>query len=89
MGNKSEHDKDTFEDLGAFEAVRIGVGSKTGNIIKNTQVVAGGTRAIELHEGEDDQPSVVIHRDHDRVSRIEFLCSCGRGTSVSIEYDGE
>jgi hypothetical protein len=91
MGVKREPGRadSPFEDFGSFEAIRVGIGNRTGNIIKGNQVVTGGACAIELHEGGDDEPSVVIHRDHNKISRIEFICSCGRGTSLTMEYKDE
>jgi len=78
-----------FEDLGAFESVKVGSFTRAGNVIKGTHVVSSGSHSIELHECPDDHPSVVVHRSGDRIERIEFLCQCGRRTSVTLEYDAE
>lgn len=78
-----------FAALGSFEGIRIQRCSQTGNVIKASQVVSRGARAIELHENPDDLPAVVIHREGERVDRVEFVCTCGRGTTLRLEYDGE
>jgi hypothetical protein len=78
-----------FSDLGSFEAVKFQTFEKTGNVVKAHQVVSRGVRAIELHEGDEDHPSIVIHRDGEMIECLEFICKCGRGTSVKFQYDGE
>ena len=78
-----------FTDLSSFEAIKVQRRKQTGNVIKGSGVVSGGAHAIELHESAGDHPSVVVHRNGDKVERIEFVCQCGRGTSVTLEYDGE
>ena len=78
-----------FTDLSSFESIRVQRNRQTGNVIKGSHVVSIGTHAIELHEGADDHPSVVVHRHGDRVDRIEFDCPCGRGSSIRLEYDDD
>ena len=78
-----------FTDLSSFESIRVEEFSQIGNVIKGDRVVSSGAHAIELHEGAGDHPSVVVHRNGERIERIEFLCQCGHGTSVTLEYDGE
>jgi len=78
-----------FSALESFEGIKIRQHAHTGGIIKASQVVSRGAHAIELHENPGESPSVVIHRDGERIDRIEFVCTCGRGTSVRLEYDEE
>lgn len=78
-----------FAALGSFEGIKIQERAQAGNIIKASQVVSRGAHAIELHENPDNLPSVVIHRDGERVDRVEFVCTCGRGTTLRLEYDGD
>ena len=90
----SENDRDaseprSFTDLSSFESVRVQTNTSNGNIINGNQVRSLGTHAIEFHEAADDHPSVVVHRNGDRIDRIEFACPCGRATSITLEYDGE
>ena len=90
MGGKNEGDrKSGFIDLSAFESVRIQPRLQTGNVIKGDQINTAGTHAIELLGHGAERPSVVVHREGDRVDRIEFVCQCGRGTTVRLEYDEE
>jgi hypothetical protein len=78
-----------FAALGSFEGIKVQQRAQAGNIIKASQVVSRGAHAIELHENPDNLSSVVIHRDGERVDRVEFVCICGRGTTLRLEYDGE
>lgn len=85
--NKRVHDK--FVDMGHFEAIRVQTRVQSGNIIKGDRVVSNGVRSLELHDGADDHPSVVVHREGNQVDRVEFVCNCGRSTTVKLVYDGE
>ena len=84
-----ESDSVSFTDLSSFESVRVQKCKQTENVIKGSRVVSIGAHSIELHESVDDHPSVVVHRNGNRIERIEFVCQCGHGTSITLEYDGE
>ena len=79
----------SFADLRSFESLAIPGSRQSGNVVKCDRVREQGVRAIEVHGGEADQPSIVTHKEGDRVTRIEFVCVCGRRTTVNLEYDGE
>ena len=79
----------SFADLGSYEAINPQTCTQTGNIIKGSKLVLTGVRTIEVHEGDDDHPSLIIHRESGRVNRVEFICTCGRGTTAILDYDGE
>ena len=77
-----------FINLGSFEAMEFQNPGHAGNVLKANQVVPGGVRAIELVDGNDDYPTIVLHREGERIESVEFICKCGRGTIVKREYNG-
>ena len=80
---------ESFTDLSSFEAVVPCRSERNGNVIKGPNMVAGGVRVIEMVDGVGDRPSIVVHRVDERIESLEFICKCGRGTLVRLEYDGE
>ena len=56
-----------------------------GNLIKAGLIsVHRGDRVSPLDDGD---PGVLVHRDGDRIVKIEFTCKCGRTSTVYFDYD--
>ena len=56
-----------------------------GNVIKASLVSV--RRADSVSPMEDGEPDVLVHRDGDRITKIEFTCRCGRTSMVEFDYD--
>jgi hypothetical protein len=84
----STNDKDAgFVDLSHIDQVKpISVHAR-GNIIRTQPAV--GPAAGPAAAAGDHAPEIVVHRNGDEVSAIEFVCSCGKRSTVRIEYDDE
>ncbi|MBI5474629.1 MAG: hypothetical protein HY961_20010 [Ignavibacteriae bacterium] len=75
-----------FTDLVNYN--QIGAGSlRRGNVIKARHVMCAGQHAIDVSHASGDQPTVVMHREGDTITAIEFICSCGASTLVTLEYN--
>jgi hypothetical protein len=86
--NAESHDQQ-FTDLLAYSKVDMGRSSSAQNVIKSSHVVKNGVQQVSLPSGDDDEPTLLIHRDGDQIISVEFQCKCGRSTSVRLEYDEE
>jgi len=78
-----------FVDLVSYEAVQTARRPLYGNVIKGKSTVARGVHTIEIADGSDDRPSVMIHKEQEVVEAIEFVCKCGREAAVRFDYEGE
>jgi hypothetical protein len=78
-----------FVDFGSFEHISSSTQSTKSSIIKATSVSDKGIAKIDVIDGESAEPSIFIHREEERISKIEFVCSCGKSTHLDMEYDGE
>jgi hypothetical protein len=74
-----------FTPLGAYEGkFRPGLRS-VGNVIKSDAVTV--KNGLKVSPVEDGEPDILVHRDGDRIEKIEFTCKCGRSSAVSFDYD--
>ena len=74
-----------FIPLGALQGVcRPGVHAG-GNVIKSASVTVRENRTVSPIE--DGEPDILVHRDGDRIVKIEFTCKCGRTSAVTFDYD--
>ncbi len=83
MNHASESD---FAELLNYNRVGI-AGVRRGNLIKARHISCTGTQTIDVSHSSVDQPTVIMHRDGDTITAIEFICACGASTLVSLEYD--
>jgi len=79
----------SFTDLGSFQHVATSSSSTKSSVIKSSTVHAGGKAVIEVLDGNHSEPTIYIHRDGERILKIEFTCSCGKSTHLDLEYEGE
>jgi len=56
-----------------------------GNVIKGSLVSVH--RGDSVSPMEDGEPDVLVHRDGDKIVKIEFTCKCGRTSSVEFDYE--
>ena len=78
-----------FIDLSEFQTVGMPGGRAQTNVIKGMHIVHRGTEHVHRSEHDPDEPDVIVHREGDTVISIDFVCACGRSTSVRFMYDGE
>jgi hypothetical protein len=74
-----------FTPLGAYQgSFRQGVRAG-GNVIKSEAVTVKDD--LTVSPIEDGEPDILVHRNGDRIEKIEFTCKCGRTSAVSFDYD--
>ena len=78
-----------FVDFSSFEHICSSAHSTKSSVIKSTSVKDRGVAKIEIIDGESTEPSIYIHRQGERISKIEFVCSCGKSTHLDLEFDEE
>ena len=87
---------DHFSPLGSPVERPTPVPSTRGNIIKSNSRPQSnedhgdpvpGTESTPVPESHD--PQIIVHRDGENITRIEYLCPCGRKSEISFEDDGE
>lgn len=79
----------SFVDLTAYENIRAASRSISSSIIKSSSVKDNGVAKIEIIDGEQGAPSIRIEREGDKISQIEFVCSCGKSAHLDLEYEEE
>jgi len=73
-----------FIPLAAYRGVCKPGQRAGGNVIKASLVAVqrGGT----VSPVDDGEPDVLVHRDGDRIVKIELTCRCGRTSTVVFDY---
>ena len=86
-----ERDKEEegFTDLSKFSNVGIPAKDPHLNVIKRVHIVHKGTEEILRESMDPDQPEILVRRDGDTILSVDFVCKCGRSTSLRFEYDEE
>lgn len=76
-----------FKDLG--EIIKITHSKKIcrGNVIKSSFIKLNGSKSIQVNPGNNDEPTIIIHKDGDSIESVEFECKCGRTSRLAFEYD--
>jgi hypothetical protein len=74
-----------FTPLGAYEGECRPGGRGAGNVIKSKSVNVKDDHTVAPIE--DGEPDILVHRDGDRIEKIEFTCKCGRNSAVTFDYD--
>jgi hypothetical protein len=59
------------------------------NIIKASRVVRAKAEQVVVASDVDVEPTVLLHKDGDKIVAVEFLCKCGRSTKVQLSYEQE
>ena len=85
-----------FSPLGSQLDRRSPIPSTRGNILKSytrPQPMEDQDAPVSntgcASDPESHEPQIVVHRDGENITRIEYLCSCGRKSEISFEYDAE
>lgn len=78
---------DTFISLASFERERLQPKKITGNVIKRKTVICTGKHKVYNDEGDENQPSIIVHRNDNAVEGVEFICTCGKSSMVSFDYE--
>jgi hypothetical protein len=86
---KQENASTEFVDFLSYDGIQPKKMSAKGNVIKRALIVSQGVQRIDVVEGEQREPSVLIHRHEHEVSGIDVVCVCGRTTSIQFEYEGQ
>jgi hypothetical protein len=89
MSAGSTSDSAGFVDLSSFSHVDTSVTSAKSSVIKSPLVRNNGVAKIEVLDGNKTEPTIHVHRQNDKITKIEFICSCGKSTDVDLEYEDE
>ena len=89
MSNESSSETNPFMDLSSFDHISTSVNSTRSSVIKSSLVKNTGTARIEIIDGGKAEPTIHIHRQDDKITKIEFACSCGKSTHLDLEYEEE
>ena len=89
MSKTSDSRAVDFVDYNSFEHISSRSDSTRSSIIKSTSVKEKGIAKIEVISGNETEPSIYIHRQDEKISKIEFICSCGKSTHLDLEYEDE
>jgi len=78
-----------FTDLSEYKNVGTSNLRAQTNVVKGVQIVHRGSEEIHRLAQDADQPEIFVQRDGETVLSIDFVCKCGRTTSVRFEYAEE
>jgi hypothetical protein len=87
--NQNTLHQDEFVDLISYSKIKQEQYVMKGNLIKSSAVKSSGKCKIEVEEGDEHKPSVIIHRTGDIIDQVEFVCSCGKSTVLEFDYVGK
>jgi hypothetical protein len=59
------------------------------NIIKAHEVTLSGAVVVAYVGASPIEPTVLVHREGNTVTGIEFCCVCGNSAAVQLDYGGE
>jgi len=74
-----------FMPLGACQGAFRRGARAGGNVIKSDAVAVRESSVVA--PVDDGEPDILVHREGDRIAKIEFTCRCGRTSAVSFDYD--
>ncbi len=80
---------DEFTDLAAYKKVNTPGIRSDDNVIKRVHVIHSGVEEIHRDDVDHASPDIVVHRDGDIVTSIDFVCKCGHSASIRLVYDEE
>ncbi|MBI5807068.1 MAG: hypothetical protein HZA74_01585 [Ignavibacteriales bacterium] len=61
--------------------------TRTGNLIKSTDVEVSGLSRISFQDDEVDGGRILLKKDpNDNLKEIKFVCSCGQTKTVILDY---
>ena len=81
------HQADEFFDLrGQNHAINV-LSGKKGNIVKNQSVQETEAPPVSEESQKSEEPRVIIHRNDNIVTGIEFICTCGQRSEIRFEYE--
>lgn len=75
-----------FVDLHSYSKIKPKQYVMRGNLLKSAAVISSGKCKIEIEEGDEKKPSIIIHRSGDIIEQVEFVCSCGKNTVLEFDY---
>jgi hypothetical protein len=80
-------DGQEFIDLSEYQNIQPSAAIHNGNLIKGTVAVHSGTQEISVDPSVEGSPMVVVHRNGETIESIEFICGCGKSTSVQFDHN--
>jgi len=58
-------------------------------VLKSQQVRDAGVVEIEPGDQDSRTPTVLVHREGEKITKVEFCCVCGAHSVVQLVYDQE
>lgn len=89
MNEGASQGEDSFVGLTSFNHITTFVASAKSSLVKSSSVKDTGVAKIEVSDGDGSEPSIHVHKQGDKITKIEFICSCGKSTHLDLEYEGE
>ncbi len=75
-----------FEDVGLRD-VFVNNKTKTGNLLKASDVNLKGTSKITCEDDEIEGIRILLKKDvNDSIKEIKFVCSCGQTKTIILDY---
>lgn len=79
----------SFTDLVSALHTPAATKPQGGNVVRNLQVPRMELTPLRSGTDRPKEPQVIVHRDGDVITGIEFQCPCGCSKTVSFSYEGE
>jgi hypothetical protein len=79
---------DDFSDLSAKKHLASRSFINHGNVMKYSPEDSPQVQPEAEQQSKKGEPEIIIHREEEMVTRIEFICPCGQHTEVHFDYDG-
>jgi hypothetical protein len=79
----------SFIDLASFAAPPSAQPHARPKVIKAPQVATSSRCSVEICEEGDDRPTLIVRKNGGVVVGFDIVCSCGRTSTVDLEYREE
>ena len=89
MTDAAANDGTSFEELNAFTTVSPVSRSGGGNVLKAGRCSSRNPVKISIEAGDQDRPTIILHRAGEIVEKAEFICPCGRTATLNFDYGEE
>jgi hypothetical protein len=89
MNSSPSERNSSFVDFLSFDHINTEKTSTKSSIIKSSQIKQSGVSKIEVIEGTQSEPTVLIRRQGERIEKIEFVCTCGKSAHLDLQYEEE
>ncbi len=78
-----------FQEVLTYQVATTDTVGRHRGVVKARDITYTSDKKVQIEGDAVHSSTVVLHREGDVVKAIEVVCSCGKPTLISLEYDAE